>query len=85
MNVIPPYFQEPGDPRLNNEKLIYNTFTLSSDGSVCVNIAPVFRLMCVCANIKERQVGSKTSLKMYEEKKQFKNVCGLLKAVFLTV
>lgn len=53
MNVIPPYFQEPGDPRLNNEKIIYNAFTLSSDGSVCVNRAAVFHLMCVCANTKE--------------------------------
>lgn len=53
MNVIPPCFQEPGDPRLNNEKIIYNAFTLSSDGSVCVNRASVLHLICVRANTKE--------------------------------
>lgn len=31
MNVILPYFQEPKDPGLASEKLIYNAFTLSSD------------------------------------------------------
>ena len=69
MNVIPPYFQEPEDPRLNNEKIIYNAFTLSSDGSVCVNRAPVFRLTCVCVRKHKGMMSwfQNNSLKMYAE------------------
>lgn len=75
------YFQEPGYPGLTNEKIIYNAFTLRLVGYVCVNITPVFYLMCVVCRHKGMTGWFQNSFKSMRKKP----VCGLLKADFLTI